>query len=205
MYFVALHARDVEARGIAGGVEHRIVAAAPGAEAEIVADEHVACAEAAQQHAVDEGLWRQGGQRLVEAQHDGLLDAAALELGELVTQRRDACRRLERAAGAAGLRGEEVARMRLESQGAGRHAAVPRFADQQRQHGLVAPVHAVEVADRDGAGRSDAGVVVAAKHLHSGDYCGTAGPCGAACALSDASAASGWWPRRRRPRSTTRG
>ena len=50
-----------------------------------------------------------------------------------------------------GLGGEEVARVRLEGQHARRHAAVARLVDQQRQHRLVAAVHAVEVADRQRA------------------------------------------------------
>ena len=63
-------------------------------------------------------------------------------------------------------RGEEVARMRLESQHAGRQAAVPRLGVQQREHRLVAAVHAVEVADRQRTGGSDAGVAPAAEDLH---------------------------------------
>ncbi|WP_369632970.1 hypothetical protein [Variovorax sp. V512] len=40
---------------------------------------------------------------------------------------------------------------------------------QQRQHGLVAAVDAVEIADREGAGRSYARVSEAAENLH-GEY-----------------------------------
>ena len=42
-----------------------------------------------------------------------------------------------------------------------------RFGDQQREHRLVAAMDAVEVADRQGAGGGDSGVVEAAKHLHA--------------------------------------
>ena len=84
------------------------------------------------------------GEVLVEAQQDHVVDAAALELDDLVAQRGDARRR---ELGLAGAAGEEVARMRLEGQHAGRHAAMARLAAQQRQHRLVAAVHAVEVAD----------------------------------------------------------
>jgi hypothetical protein len=38
---------------------------------------------------------------------------------------------------------------------------------QQRQHGLVAAVHAIEVADGQGAGGRDAWMVEAAENLHS--------------------------------------
>ena len=61
--------------------------------------------------------------------------------------------RARRALGLAGQRGEVVARMRLE----GQHAAAARRGaraslSQQRQHRLVAAVHAVEIADRQRAG-----------------------------------------------------
>ncbi len=54
----------------------------------------------------------------------------------------------------------------------GAELAMPSLVDQQRQHGLVAAVHAVEAADRQGAGRRDAGVMNTAKDLHGRDYCG---------------------------------
>jgi hypothetical protein len=73
-----------------------------------------------------------------------VLDAAALELDDLVAQRGDARRRQVGLAGAAG---EEVARVRLEREHAGGHAAMARLVAQQRQHRLVAAVHPVEVAD----------------------------------------------------------
>ena len=65
-----------------------------------------------------------------------------------------------RAGASSGLRcaaGEVVARVRLEGQHAAGHAAMARLVVQQRQHGLVAAVHAVEIADGDGAGPGDAG------------------------------------------------
>jgi hypothetical protein len=43
---------------------------------------------------------------------------------------------------------------------------VRRFAAQKRQHGLVAPVHAIEIADGHSAGGGQMGVVEAAKNLH---------------------------------------
>jgi hypothetical protein len=44
--------------------------------------------------------------------------------------------------------------VRLEGHHAGRQAAVAGLVGQQRQHGLVAAVHAVEVADGQRAARS---------------------------------------------------
>ena len=47
--------------------------------------------------------------------------------------------------------GEVVARVRLKRHHATRHASVYRFVVEQRQHGLVASVDAVEIADGQGA------------------------------------------------------
>jgi hypothetical protein len=103
------------------------------------------------------------GQTPVKRQHHDLLHAAALEFGELVAQRGDARGGqfwlFQRA-------GEIVARVRLEGHHATRHAAVRGLVVQQRQHRLVPAVHAVEVADGQGAGRRDTGVVEAAENLH---------------------------------------
>jgi hypothetical protein len=43
---------------------------------------------------------------------------------------------------------------------------VSGFAAQKRNHGLVAPVHAVEIADGQRAGGGQIGVMEAAKNLH---------------------------------------
>jgi hypothetical protein len=56
--------------------------------------------------------------------------------------------------------------MRLECHGATGYAALLGFAAQQCQHGLVAAVHAVEVADGQRAGTGDVRVVKTAKNLH---------------------------------------
>ncbi len=93
VHLVAHHAGDVEAVARAGGVEHRVVAGAARAVAEVVADEDVARAEARDEHVGDERLGRLRREGGVEAHHHGLGDAAALELAQLVAQRRDARRR----------------------------------------------------------------------------------------------------------------
>ncbi|GMN79767.1 hypothetical protein GmRootV512_39750 [Variovorax sp. V512] len=59
--------------------------------------------------------------------------------------------------------------MRLEGQHAAGQPAMAGLGLQQRQHGLVAAVDAVEIADREGAGRSYARVSEAAENLH-GEY-----------------------------------
>jgi hypothetical protein len=43
---------------------------------------------------------------------------------------------------------------------------VGRFASEQGQHGLVTAVHTIEVADGQGAGVGQLGVVETAKNLH---------------------------------------
>ena len=62
--------------------------------------------------------------------------------------------------------GKIVARMGFKGQHAARHAALLGLALEQRQHGLVAPVHAVKIADRQGAGRGHVGMVETAENLH---------------------------------------
>ena len=111
----------------------------------------------------DSGLWL--ASLRVEGQHHALVHAAALQLQQLVAQGGDAGR------GELGLLvqgGEIVARMGLERHHAAGHAAVARFVDQQGDHGLVAPVHTVEVADGEGAARSDASERVVEKRNPAG-------------------------------------
>ena len=48
----------------------------------------------------------------------------------------------------------------------GNPSALAGFGVQEAEHGLVAAVHAVEVADRQGAGRSHARVPKSAEDLH---------------------------------------
>jgi hypothetical protein len=58
---------------------------------------------------------------------------------------------------------KKIARMGLESHYAAGHAALLRLAAQEGEHGLVAAVHAVKVADGQGAGACQSWVLVAAK------------------------------------------
>ena len=68
--------------------------------------------------------------------------------------------------GLAGEAREVVARVRLEGHHARRQAAVLGLGDQQREHRLVAAVHAVEVADRQRAGGGEIGVMEAVVDAH---------------------------------------
>ncbi|TSE31240.1 hypothetical protein Ttaiw_01618 [Tepidimonas taiwanensis] len=162
---VAEHARHVEAACLARGVQQRVVAAALRAEAKVIADEHITRVQRPNQHVVDERLGRQRRERLVEGQDHAFVDTAAAQLRQLVAQRGNARRRQLRAAVP---RGEEVPRVRLERHGARGHAAVTRLVDQQRQHRLMAAVHAVEIADRQRPrlGGSPAQVVQAVGDVH---------------------------------------
>jgi hypothetical protein len=180
VHLVAVHAGHVEAVAAARRIEHRVVTRPSGAEAEVVAHQHVPRAEALHEDFPDEGLGNQARQARIELEDDALVDAAPGEFGELVAQGGHPGRRQF---GLALHGGEVVARVRLEGQHAAGHAAVPRLVVQQRQHGLVAAVHAVEVADGHGAGGRDAGVVEASEGLHrAGRYLfdSTHCPCGKA-------------------------
>ena len=121
-------------------------------------------ARATHQSVVDEALRRLGGEAFVEAQHDHLLDAATLELGQLVAQRGHAPRRL---LGRARQSREIVARVGLEAEHATGHAAVPGFVVEQRQHRLVAAMHTIEIADGQRAGGCDARMAETSENLHA--------------------------------------
>jgi len=163
MHLVAVHARHVKALPPPGGIQHGVVAGALGAEAEVVAHQDVLRPQALHQHVLDEGLGRLAGQGRVEGQHDHLVDAAQLELRELVAQRAHARR------GQLGLLEflrEEVARVRFERQHAGGDAALRRLGRQQGQHGLVAAVHTVKIANRDGTFWRQSRVLESSENFH---------------------------------------
>ncbi len=87
MHLVAVHARHFEALGLARTVQKGVVARALRAKTKIVPHQHVACAQAAQQHVVDEGLGAEAGQRMVEGQDHHLVEATHAQLRQLVAQR----------------------------------------------------------------------------------------------------------------------
>jgi hypothetical protein len=63
-------------------------------------------------------------------------------------------------------RGKEIPWMRLKRQHATGHRTLCRLTTQQRKHGLVTTVHAVEVADGQCASRCHTGVMKTTKNLH---------------------------------------
>jgi hypothetical protein len=75
----------------------------------------------------------------------------------------------------------------LEGQHAAGHAAVAGLAVEQRQHGLVAAVHAVEVADGDRAAGREAGMLETAEDAHGARL---SGPLRRQCRISVATPVS---------------
>jgi hypothetical protein len=133
------------------------------AKSKIVPHQQVAHAQTIQQHIVNEGLRLLAGKRLVERQHHALVDATGTQLLELVAQVGNASR---------GQRGvvlktrEEVAWVRFKGHHTAGHTAVACLGAQQGQHGLVATVHTIEVANGEGTGRGQGGVMKATEDLH---------------------------------------
>ena len=120
--------------------QHLDIAAAAGAEGEIVAAHDMARAHALQQHVVDEGVGRQGGEGLVEVLRQHGLHAVLLQQPEPGRRQGQPER--------AGVGHEEAARMGLEGQRHDRrvqHLGMLGGAVEQR---LMAAMHAVEVAQR---------------------------------------------------------
>ena len=121
---------------------------------EVEADHGAADGKALDQDAADEGFRRKVGQRRVESQHDRAVEPARgqkPQFGGLVGQPEQWL---------AGI--EEGARMRLEGQHRCRSpqppGQIPRYVD----HGAVAAMHAVEIADgNDGATQGVSGRAVA--------------------------------------------
>jgi hypothetical protein len=92
-----------------------------------------------------------------------LADAAGFELRQFVAQRGDAC---WRDIGLLEYFGKEIAWMRLKGQNACGHAALSRFVVQQRQHGLVATVHTIEITDGQRTGLRQFRMLNASVNLH---------------------------------------
>ena len=125
-------------------LEHVQIARAPRAEAEIVADQQIPDACAANQDALDEVLRSDLREAVIEAHHVRGVDAVRRQELELLAQRREACRRL--------IGCEEFPRVRLERHRAREQSARARGILQPGEHHLVAEVHAVEIADRQREG-----------------------------------------------------
>ena len=106
----------------------------------IEADGRTANAEPADQDARDELLRRQRGERGVEGEHQRAVEAGGGEQAQLRGLIGQAKHRIGRA--------QQLARMRLERDGDRRSAERGRARDRRIDHGAMAAVHAVEIADR---------------------------------------------------------
>ena len=97
--------------------------------------------EALHQHALDEFAGGKIGERGVEGQHDGAVEARAGEQPQLLALVAQPEQRIV---------GTEIAaRMRLERERRGRHRQRARAGDGLADHRAMAAMHAVEIADRD--------------------------------------------------------
>ena len=115
-------------------------------------------------HLVNEGLRRLGCQLGVKRQHDGLVHTGLRQIREFVAQGAHAGR------GQLGLlqgRREVIPWVRLKGHDTAWHTPLLGFAAQQGEHGLVTPVNAIKVANRQGARLGDARVMKSAENLHS--------------------------------------
>ncbi len=111
------------------------------AEVEVEADHGAGDGKALDQDAVDEFLRRKAGQRRVEGEHDRAVEPGRgqkPQFGGLVGQPE------QRLAGI-----EEGARMRLEGQRRRRPAQRPGLVQRRADHGAMAAMHAIEIADGD--------------------------------------------------------
>ena len=161
--FITTHARHVKTPLLAQLVQQRIVAQAARAKAKVVAHQHISRAQALLQNFADKGFGRHCRELGVKRQHHALVNAATRQFGQLVAQCGDAGRSQ---GGFADQLCKIVARVRLESQHAAGQSPVTCFALQQGQHRLVAPVDAIEIANRQGRARCQPGVLKAPENFH---------------------------------------
>ena len=115
------------------------------AEAEIESDHGAGNSQPLKQDVLDEALCRRLRQRGVELEHDGAGKAGRREQAQLGGLVGEAEQRL--------LRPEEAARMGLEGEDRGGPAERLGAAVRRRDHGAVAAMHAIEIADGDDRAR----------------------------------------------------
>jgi hypothetical protein len=137
--------------------QHPVVARAPRAEAKVASDEQPAHAQAPHQHLLHKAGGRKRGEGRIEAGHVDVLHARGSHQLQLVAQPREP-RGSRRP-------GKELARMRLEGQHAGGDVQLARLGAHTLDQRAMAAVHAVEVADRQGAARAGARRI-AVRHDH---------------------------------------
>ena len=119
--------------------QQREVAGAGAAEAEVLADQHPARAEAAHEHVVDEQVGIERGERTVEASDVDAFDAERPKRLQLAAQAGEPRRRA--------LLREEFARVRIEREHSGHEPQVVGRLLEPREHRLVPAMDTVEVPD----------------------------------------------------------
>jgi len=143
----ALHGFDGKAVLLAGRLEQGEIASTSAPETEVVADDQMLDAQAAHQHLFDEFLGGQGGKGRIERADHRLAGAAIGKQLKFFAQCGEA--------GRGGLRREELARMRLESQHRRRQLQACRGRRQLFEQRGMAEMHAVEIADGEHNGRGN--------------------------------------------------
>jgi hypothetical protein len=118
-------------------------AAAAGAEGEIVAGDDARSADALRQQAGDELFRRSAGKRAVELEHQHCIGAGMFEQALALVEGGEA--------EGGGVRLEVADGVRVEGGNDDRAAFVMPACDGAADHGLVAEVKAVEIAERDDA------------------------------------------------------
>jgi hypothetical protein len=131
-----------DAEGSRRSAQHREIAGAAASEAEILTDEHPACAQCAHEHIVDELCGRQRGQPGIETRdiHPG--DPERREKLEFAAQGRQSRWR--------GVASEKLAGVRIEGQN---HGGQPEILGRFREaveHRLVSAVNTVEITNGQG-------------------------------------------------------
>ncbi len=107
---------------------------------EVETDSRTADAEAADQNFFDEIPGRSGGERGIEFHYDGAMQSGRRQKTEFVALAGKLEQRI--------LRPQEQSRMRRKGQSRGLAAELARAFKRSPDHGAVAAVHAVEIADR---------------------------------------------------------
>ena len=127
-----------------GGHQEGVIAGPIFPEAKIIADDQGPYREFIDQDLPHKLSGRERRERRVEPQAHHAVDPAPLKLRYLLTQIRKARRRL--------MRREKLDRLRFKDQRAGDHMAGAGAGLQLREHGLMAQMHAVKIADGSDAG-----------------------------------------------------
>jgi hypothetical protein len=132
---------------------------------EVVPDDDVPHAEARHQDALDKILRAEDRKLLVEGQNHGKIELVAFQQRELLRQRRQPEMRAVRL--------EELSRMRLEHHGTRQPAVLCDGCAGSLEEGLMAAMHAVEIANRErGSPGLMGNMVVSVNDVHgTGDGC----------------------------------